>query len=362
MKHIYRRPYQIHSWALQFITLLSVITLYIVEWRQPVSYDAEMKQSIELAKQGMALIKEEKLRLGIMAAQNVDPEQTGLIGSWETTPVTSVFGHLRAKQVSINPLFAALVYRWLKESGVNKGDYVAVSASGSFPALNLYTYAALQTLEAKPLIMLSLTASQWGANQPSLMWIDMSSLLKKSNLISFSPPAVSYGAKDDLASNLSQQGIRLLDEAINRNGNPPLIYKGSLSANIEEKWLRYQHAAQGKPIRAYINIGGGKASAGSIKDKKELFKPGFNSSLPKDKIPDIQSLMWEFINADIPVIHLSNIEKIVLQNNLNEKSKHTLYQNKIAQQLTAIAGVIIILLSIFTAAYIFRRKQEAFIL
>ncbi|MCX4028543.1 poly-gamma-glutamate system protein [Endozoicomonas sp. SM1973] len=362
MKSIYRRPYQIHTVALLLVTLLAVVTLYIVEWRLLVNYKIEMKQAVELAKQGSNLIKKEKQRLGLMAPINVDLKQTGLIGTWESTPITSIFGHLSAKQASLNPDITLLIYRWLKEIGVEKGDYVAISATGSFPALNLYTYAALQTIGAKPLIMLSLTASQWGANQPEMLWIDMGSLLYKAGLINFIPMAVSYGAKNDLAINLSPQGIQLLQKAIQRNNNPSLIYTGSLDGNIEEKWLRFNAAAGDKPIKAFINIGGGKASVGSINDKKKLFKPGLNRSLSDESSPEITSLMWKFISTKVPVIHLSNIEKIIAKNQLTALSTHHLYQDNFYQRLFAVIGFIVIVFSLLIAANHFKRKQQVDVL
>ena len=202
MKVLYRCPYKInHQWLLM-ITLLAIVILVIVDRPQPISYQQQMQQATELTRQGGELIIQRKRELGLAEPIEDAMPKHPLLGSWLTTPVTSVFGHLSAKEASLNPRFGALIYRWLKELDVKKGDYVAVSASGSFPALNLATYSALKTIGAKPLIILSLTASQWGANQPELMWIDMGNLLLNQNLVTFRPMAVSYGAKEDKAENL----------------------------------------------------------------------------------------------------------------------------------------------------------------
>ena len=87
------------------------------------------------------------------------------------SPVTSNSGHLAAKQGSLNPNFAAVVVSWLRSAGVGEGDYVAVGVSGSFPGFNTVVYAALQALNAKPLVISSASSSQWGANVPELLWI-----------------------------------------------------------------------------------------------------------------------------------------------------------------------------------------------
>ena len=61
---------------------------------------------------------------------------------------------------------------------MKEGDPVAVSFSGSFPALNIAVYAAIRTLNLKPTIISSVSGSQWGANDPAFLWIDMEHFLK----------------------------------------------------------------------------------------------------------------------------------------------------------------------------------------
>lgn len=358
MKTIYRRPYKIDKLALQLITVLAMIILYIVQWQQPLNYQSEMKQSISLTQQGMAVIKKQKQTLAIMTQEFGDPTQSGMIGTWQTTPVTSVMGHLDSKQASVNANFSALIYRWLIESGVRPGDHVAISASGSFPALNLATYSALHTLGAKPLVILSLTASQWGANQPEFLWIDMATLLKNHGLINIEPLAVSYGAAEDNAHNISSEGISLLNKAITRNGNPDLIYTGSLMANIDQKWQIYQRNAGNSPIKAFINIGGAKSSVGSNQDKKQLFQPGLNNSLPAGSEAEIPGLMWRFIDSGLPVIHLSNIKKIVADHHLDKPDIQHLYQDPQAQRVAAIIGLLILFLALFGAAFWYNKRQQ----
>ena len=358
MKKIYRKPYKVSDQSLLFITVLSIIIFYFVQWRQPLVYTNSMQQAISLTEHGINIIKKEKQRLGIMTRELEDPMQTGMIGSWKTTPVTSVLGHLDSKQASVNPKFAALIYRWLKESGVEQGDYVAISASGSFPALNLATYSALQILGAKSLLILSLTASQWGANQPELMWIDMARILKEQGLFDITPLAVSYGAAEDNAQNISDQGILLLNQAIKRNGQPELIYTGSLMRNIEKKWTIYKNNANKKPIKAFINIGGGKSSVGSNNDKKILFKPGLNTELSSDSKAEIAALMWRFIDSGTPVIHLSNIKNIIATNKLNDNHTYELYKDSNSQQFFSTLGIIILIASLIIASILYRKNEK----
>ena len=355
MKTIYRRPFLIPPIALVLFTLITLITLYFVEHHTPSPILEKMRQTIEKHHQGMKIIQAQKQKLALMARDLEDPKQTGLIGSWKTTPITSTFSHLSAKQTSTNPQFAALVYQWLKEVGVQKGDTVAVSASGSFPGLNLATYSALEVLEAKPLVILSLTASQWGANQPEILWVDMSTLLYQSGLFHIQPIAVSYGAKNDHAENISSEGKEILHQAIHRNGSPELIKTGSLLGNINKKWHLYQKSAGKHQIKAFINIGGGSSSVGSNKDKKQLFKPGINTELPEIAQPDIPGLMWKFYKSGVPLIHLSNIPQIARENQISDSREMPVFHHS-GQKQAGLSGLV--LLFLFLIAIVFYQKKK----
>src|SRR5690625_5810483 len=102
-------------------------------------------------------------------APEVEPLRSGLIGL-PTSSITSNSGSLDAKQATINPNWAAVVIRLLAEADVKPGDQVAVAVSGSFPALNLAVYTALEAMDITPLILVSGSGSQWGANVPGFAW------------------------------------------------------------------------------------------------------------------------------------------------------------------------------------------------
>jgi poly-gamma-glutamate system protein len=101
-----------------------------------------------------------------------DPNETALIGQ-DITPITTDRGYIEAKLTSTNPNFAAVVVDMLKESELEKNDVVAVAFTGSFPGLNIAVHSALQTLKLKPIIITSVGASNWGANDPYYTWLDM---------------------------------------------------------------------------------------------------------------------------------------------------------------------------------------------
>ena len=66
------------------------------------------------------------------------------------------------------------------------------------------------------LIISSLSASQFGANDPDFLWVDMERVLHDSNpdLFPFRTMAASLGGVDDRALGMSKQGRQALNAAI----------------------------------------------------------------------------------------------------------------------------------------------------
>ncbi len=291
------------------IALVAVAALIAVE-----AFPVERKQrwypekiaAAKLALRAMAEVKAEKARIGIKPDPEGDPFNTGLIGA-PLSVVTSNTGYLTAKQTSVNPNFAAVVVHLLKRAGIEKGDTVAVGVSGSFPALNIDTFAACQILGVKPIVIASASASEWGANNPELLWIDMEHMLYQKGIFGFHSVAASLGGIDDKGFGMSKEGRSLLDTAIERN-NLEKIAPRSIVDSVEKRVAIYEREAGDHPIKAYVNVGGGTASVGTHIGKKE-FSPGLNLEPPhKDTLMD--SVMLRFAERDVPVIHLTNIAKL----------------------------------------------------
>lgn len=262
----------------------------------------------ELSQAAMQAIGEERRALGIAIDWEVDPTGSGLIGL-ASTEVTSVAGHLPAKQTSINPNFAAAIVDMFHRAGVKRGDVVAVGMSGSFPAMNLHLCAAMETLGVEPIIISSAAGSQWGANHPRFLWLDMEQALYDRGLISFRSVAASLGGLDDGAAGMTREGIELLTEGIQRSGVPLLEVNGYYDS-LEKRLALYQKAAGERPIAAYVNVGGGTVSVGTNATKK-LFRPGLNTKAPANM--PVESIMGYFVKHDVPVIHLSHIETLALR-------------------------------------------------
>lgn len=315
MKKVYWRPQRVSRSGMVLIALVAVAALVATEKfpvvRKQKNY-AEKLAAAQLTLDAFKVIKAEKLRRGIPIDTEADPHQTGLVGR-SVTPVTSNTGYLSAKRLSVNPNFSAVVVHWLKRAGVEKGDTVAVGASGSFPALCIATFAAVQTLELSPIIVSSASASEWGANDPDFMWLDMERALFDKKIFRFRSVAASRGGIEDKGFGMSQEGRNLLDAAIQRAGLEQLD-SDSLAEGIDLRMKILDAKAAGQPIKAYVNVGGGSVSVGTHVGKKQ-FKPGLNLE-PPSGADLVDSVMLRFAQRGVPVIHLSSLERLAKQHGL----------------------------------------------
>ncbi len=165
--------------------------------------------------------------------QENDPEASGLIGQ-EHTLTTTDRGVLEAKLTTVNPNFAAVFVEYFHDLNLKPGDAVAIALTGSFPALNISMLAAAETMKLKPLVITSVGASMWGANDPGFTWLDMEKLLNEKGLLHTRSLAASVGGSNDRGRGLSPEGRRLLRDAIERN-DIPLISEPTLEQSVEKR-------------------------------------------------------------------------------------------------------------------------------
>ncbi len=307
---LYWRPGKVSNASLAFLAGLAAAFMVVVETNRVIRkqpYYDEKVQAARLQAAAMEAIKKEVLRHRKSLDPFVDPAGSGLIGR-NLSPITSVVGYLAAKQTSVNPNFAAVIVHLMRRLDLKPGDLVAVSGTGSFPALNLAVLVSCKVLGLRCVMISSVASSMFGANHPRVTWLDMERVAYREGLIDARSIAASIGGTDDNGAQLSDLGVELAQKAIERN-KVRLIREGSLRANIEARVRLYNEAAHGEPYRAYVNIGGGEASVGSH-FTKVLFQPGINRSLPRKKIPDEGAMTLMMRQYDIPVIHLSSVGRL----------------------------------------------------
>ena len=273
-------------------------------------YFDEKYEASKLTKDALDYIKKYRLKNAVFIDNLNDPNETALIGQ-KYTQITTGSGSLPIKLSTTNPNFAALVVQLLKDADVKKGDNVAVCMTGSFPALDIATLCAMEVLEVNPIVIMSTTSSSWGANNPDFTVIDMISLLHSSSFFKLKQRYASIGGNQDIGMSLSKKGRQLAVDAIGRNGFQ-LINNGNLKDNIAEriKIINEEVSKNIKPIKAFINVGGGVASLGSTNNGSAI-PSGLTKNLKLRKIPDKLGVVYEMAKQDVPIIHLLHIEKLM---------------------------------------------------
>ncbi|MCA9550049.1 MAG: poly-gamma-glutamate system protein [Myxococcales bacterium] len=309
MKRMYWRPRRVSRVTLALVATASVAGYLAVE-RFPMKVrepnHEEKLAAARKAEEAFKIIRDERVKRGLVIDTEADPAQSGLVGSL-MTPITTNPGSLDSKQTSANPNFAALVVHYLKQAGLEKGDVVAVGYSGSFPAINIAVLSAVEVLELKPVIIASVASSQWGANDPEFTWLDMEQLLVDRGVLTHHASAASLGGIEDRALGMPKKGRRILEDSIQAHGLT-YIQPKDFTDSVDQRIHLYRDLAGSLPIKAYINVGGGTVSVGKKKGKK-LFRPGLNRRPPAGGTsPD--SIMERFVEDGIPVVHLVYIRKL----------------------------------------------------
>ena len=291
------------------VTLLTLAALWFVEDGKrvvPSPWYEQMLQATETSLEAAQTLKRHRLERGAFVDPVNDPAETALIGQ-EYTQITTDRGYLEAKLASTNPNFAAVVVDMLYEVGVEAGDCVAVAVTGSFPALNISTFAALETLQVQPVVISSVGASNFGATDPYFTWLDMEQVLIESGLVETQSTAASLGGSNDTGRGLSPKGREFLRDAIERNG-VRLISATQLEASIQERMNIYRDRCAPKPIKAYVNVGGGVASLGHNLNS-DLIPIGASLRLPQRNYPARGSLL-RFASDGVPIIQLLNVRQL----------------------------------------------------
>jgi poly-gamma-glutamate system protein len=296
--------------VLGVVSLLSLLAFIAVEnSKVDVKQDwyNEKLSAAELSQKAAACIRENRLEKGIFIDVINDPNQTALIGQ-EYTLISTDRGYIDSKLSGTNPNFAAVIVQLLKESGLKKNDNVAVALTGSFPGINISVIAALETLELTPLIITSAGSSNYGANDPYFTWLDMENILYKEKIFHSKSLAASIGGGNDVGRGLSPEGRELLIKAIKRN-DVEYINEKHLENSIARRMEIYEKYSKGKPIKAYINVGGGIASLGNTING-QLIPPGLTQYLSMRNYP-VHGVIIQMGEKGIPIIHLLNINELL---------------------------------------------------
>ncbi len=287
-----------------FIVILSgfLVSEFAITNYKKKKYNAKMLQAVDLTKKWFKIIGDEKKTRSIISDANSNTPYNYLIGN-DFTFTTTTLGSLNAKEIATNPDFAALMVRLIKEANIKDNETVGVIISGSFPSLAISTLAALQTLELDIILMSSLGASSYGANQEQATWIDMETWLIEKGDLQYNSEILSLGAENDIGFGLSDEGIFTLHEAAKRNKRT-FFLPNSLNYSIHKRTELFSS----KEISLLINIGGNQAALGRCTHSVSI-PNGLNKNIELCNDKD-RGVIQEINSLGIPIINLLNIKEL----------------------------------------------------
>ena len=305
---IYWRSSGVPTWGLIFLIVLSVIVMVAAEnvkQRDPIVDDnyATMVNASKIMREGMQVLKPLRAQLAPINPE-FDPQRSGFVGL-ENSIVTTNHGGRESKQTTVNPNWAAVAVKLMADAGVKEGDLVAVTVSGSFPALNLAVYSAIEAIGAEAVIIASASSSQWGANVPNFLWLDMERELREAGVLSLKP--------EDRGIGIPEEGIRSIRNSI-ENADINLIEPANYQEAVADRIAIFREYSADRQYKAFVNVGGGATIVGppGIDD---MFKSGLQKDAPSRAFA-VDTVMGYFLQEDIPGIHFIGIKTMAERHGL----------------------------------------------
>ncbi len=301
------------------LSVLSLLCFLIAVNAKTINISPSYKDKVEAAqlmKQAMKILKEFRMEKSVFIDIENDPNETGLVGS-PFSLITTDEGDLDAKLTTLDPNFSAAVVDLMYQIDLTAGDTVAVLMTGSMPGANMAVVTACEALGIHPVIITSIGASQWGANQVDFTWLDMESILYENDLIPARSIAASIGGRNDMGRLLSPAGRKLITENIAAH-QLPLIRRDRLAENIQDRMELFKSVHPIGQYNAVINVGGGVASLGTSFNLK-LLPPGVVTRTDISNIGrpgGIEGVMAKFVKANVPALHILNIRPLIRQFNM----------------------------------------------
>lgn len=296
--------------ALKYLPIL-IFLIFLIAFLnliKSVAPNPYYEDQVEAAKKMSALsegIKNYKIGLGL-PIYDYDIFQTGLLGD-EYNDTTTSLGNLEAKRTGSNPDMAALVVRMFHEVGLKEGDRVAAGFSGSFPGLNLAVMSAAEVMDLDLIIVSSMGASTYGANQRELTFPKMLAFLHSDGLTKYNSSMVTAGGDDDVATDIEDYIKEpIFDEY--RSLGLDVVIEPNYEENIKKKVDLYYSEGD---VDCYIAVGGNISFLGLEED--DLRSQGIikKSSIRQETYDVDDGLISYFLSKNVPTIHLLNIRKIV---------------------------------------------------
>jgi len=270
---------------------------------------AEMLMAARSMQAASRVLWLEKETRGLTPPAQADPNRTGMIGQ-EYTPITTTLGELAAKRTTTNPDFAAALIRQIAPLGLARGTPVVIVVSASFVGGDVAAIAAVEMLGLRPIVIASLSASMWGANEPEFNLLDMLAALRERNVIRTRAVAAVLGGGGAVGGSMDPDGIAALRRSAARDG-VPIVEARPVAALMDALLAQINAAAGGARPGLVINVGGALIGLGSCRESHEL-PPGLTRQAPpcSDGTP---GLAMRLAAEGAPILHIINIRRLAIE-------------------------------------------------
>lgn len=236
-----------------------------------------------------------------------DPHQSGLVGI-EDSDLTSTPGYLDAKQCTTRAEWIEVLRGWFRRLNLQPGDRVAIGSSGSMPGFLLAARLAAESMDLEPVIIASLTASNYGANIEAFDLLHMEVVLLREGIVRVPLRAITPGGNRDRNHGaepaLQAHVTRRLAEL---GGGPIEVLQPQTIREAYEVRMRLFFAEAGAKV--FINIGGHAINYGS--GVRALGLPGglvdAASVPPSEGDAEVLSITLQSLRRGTPVINLLNV-------------------------------------------------------
>jgi poly-gamma-glutamate system protein len=248
----------------------------------------------------------------IAMARGVAPAEA-LLGS-EMSPLVTTLGDIEAKRASVSPSWPRALVHEFQRAGLRRGDVIAASFSGSFPGLNLAVMCASQAMGLDLIAVSSVTASSWGASDPGFTWPEIEARLVEAGIVRRASVAVSAGGSGDRALDLDDEGRSLAREIAarcSRRLQARLIAPADFDASIRARLDAFDAARAGRPIAAFVNVGGTEAALGHSTAILKV-QNGWLDATPFDSSPG-RGLVARMVELGVPVLHMLNVRELAVR-------------------------------------------------
>jgi poly-gamma-glutamate system protein len=252
----------------------------------------------------------EKEARGLSQPPSIDPNRTGFIGA-EFTTITTTLGDIASKRTTTNPDFAAALVRLIASLDLPRGTPVVLVLSGSFPAANVAAIAAVESLGLKPIVIASLSASMWGANDPAFNWLDMVAMLRARGVIRATILAAVLGGGGSVGINMDPEGVAALRVSAARDG-VALVDVRPFADLVDQLLERLAAATHGGPAPGLVvNVGGALIGLGSCRESYET-QPGLMRR-PLDCTAGTPGLALRLLEQGRPMLQVLNMRRLALE-------------------------------------------------